>query len=67
MSDQASMSSIPQSSKDMEEKLNKLELEIKKSNSELPGHIQSLHNINIEYNKKFESIKSALEQQLSEA
>ena len=59
MSDQASMSSIPQSSKDMEEKFNKLELEIKKSNAEL---IQSLHNINIEYNKKFETIKSALEQ-----
>jgi len=59
MSDEASMSSIPQSSKDMEEKFNKLELEIKKSNAEL---IQSLHNINIEYNKKFETIKSALEQ-----
>ena len=61
MSDQASMSSIPQSSKDMEKKLNKLELEIKKSNSELPGQTQSLHNINLEYNKKFECIKSALE------
>ena len=46
----------------MEEKLNKLELEIKKSNAELPGQLQSLHNINLEYNKKFESIKSALEQ-----
>ena len=70
------MSSLPYSSKELEEKSQKIDQDIKilekdiqntaKNNNLIPNQIESLQNLNKEYNKKLECIKQAIEIQLSE-